>query len=240
MNRPTATPATGTGPLLSAGAAFTAGLLFGARPRNSNAARTLVTIGAAAFATLALLKTSEAAVRKAGTKRRASRVRFSLVLPRPVEQVFALCADFENFPRFIPRLQRVIDYGDGRSNWCAYTPGGGTIEWNTITTKFVTNSVIGWRSVPGSEVNMSGLLRFSPEAEGTCVRIVLDYEVTSSTLRDAVAALLAPRNATNFEEGIRALAKRLAEEPSALARELPAVISSDDATRRGYGADVTG
>jgi uncharacterized membrane protein len=227
MERPTTPAAADTRSALSALAAFSAGVLLGVRPSAPSRTRTLVTVSAAALAGLSLIKPSGAAVRKAGTRRRAGQVRFSLVIPRPVEQVFALCADFENFPHFIASLKRVIDYGDGRSHWSASTPGGGTVEWNTVTTKFVTNSVIGWRSAPGAEVQMNGLLRFMPDGDGTCVRIAIEYEVKSSSLRDAIAALLSPRNGERLEREIRALGRRVAGAPRALAKELPPVMTAE-------------
>ncbi len=226
MERPTALPGTDTRRLLSIAAALSAGLLLGSRPRRPSTARTAATVGAAALAMLAFVMPSSNVIRKAGKRRRAGHLRFSVVIPRPVEQVFALCADFENFPRLIKSLRRVTDYGDGRSLWCAITPAGGTIEWDSVTTKYVTNSVIGWESAPGAAVKMSGLLRFAPAGQGTCVRIALDYEVLSSNLRDAFAALLAPRNAPKLERQIRALAFDMTASSQELAGELPHVVSS--------------
>jgi uncharacterized membrane protein len=213
--------------LISAAAAFTAGALLGARSGRATPTRVALTLAAIGLTGLALAEPSSAALERKGKRRRSGSVRISLVVPRPVEQVFALCADFETFPRLLPNLERVTDYGDGRSHWWARTPGGGIVEWNTITNKFVTNTVIGWRSVPGSPVEMSGTLRFSPEGDGTCLRIALEYQVQSSSLRDSIAALLAPRNGPQLERQIRALAWRLAEEPEKLAHALPPVVSSD-------------
>jgi uncharacterized membrane protein len=146
-----------------------------------------------------------------------------------VEQVFALCADFETFPRLLPNVQQVTDYGDGRAHWWATSPAGDTIEWDTLINKFVTNSVIGWRSVPGSPVQVSGTMRFSPEGTGTCLRIAVDFAVQSSSLRDSIAALLSPRNGPRLEKQIRALSWRLAD-AEGITTALPPLVPGDAVT----------
>ena len=146
-----------------------------------------------------------ASIKRAGNRRRSGALRFSFVVRKPVEQVFAYFANFENFPRFIGALHSVTDSGDGRSRWRARTSSGRRIEWDANTTKFVTNSVIAWKSVRNSPVNTEGVLRFMPEDNGTCVRIAIDYSVPDGPLVDALAALLRRRRVKTLEQDIRAL-----------------------------------
>lgn len=190
-------------------AAIGGGMLLGARPRRNARARPYVTLAGLALLGIAAHRPLADALRKAGTRRRAGNLRFSFVVDRPVEEVFAFCADFENFPRFIGALREVRDAGDGRSHWCATTPSGGTIEWDAVTTKFVTNSVIGWRNVAGAPVATSGILRFSPEEGSTCVRVAIDYRVFKGSMADALAALVQPRRAHEIEVDIRRLETHL-------------------------------
>ena len=151
-------------------------------------------------------------------------LRFSFVVNRPVEEVFAFCADFENFPRVIGSLREVRDNGDGRSHWCATTPSGGTLEWDAETTKFVTNSVIGWRNAVGAPIATSGVLRFSPDSGSTCVRVAIDYRVFESGMADALAALVKPRRKRVLEEDVRRLEHEIIvlEEESAAAAQVTA------------------
>src|SRR6185503_7040497 len=97
---------------------------------------------------------------RAGAERRRVRLRTSLVVPMPVREAFAFCRDFENFPRVVLALERVVDYQDGRSHWEVRSPRGELLAWNTVVTKYVPNVVIAWHSVPGSVVDCSGLIRF--------------------------------------------------------------------------------
>ncbi|MEO8560950.1 MAG: SRPBCC family protein [bacterium] len=183
------------------------GVLVGARSRRRGpstiaAIAGLALVGAAAHRPLA------DALRRAGASRRSAHIRLSFVVPRSVHDVFRFCSDFENFPRFVGALRDVEDFGDGRSHWSAWTPTGGTVAWDAITTKFVTNRVIAWRSAPGSPVDTCGTLRFVREADGgTCVKVSLDYVVVDGSMADAVAALAIPRRSIDVESDIKRLAE---------------------------------
>ncbi|MDQ6633741.1 MAG: SRPBCC family protein [Gemmatimonadota bacterium] len=146
------------------------------------------------------------ALRRLGTRRRGTSVQLSFIVPRPVEQVFGFCRDFENFPRLIRALRDVRDHGDGRSHWCASTPSGGTVEWDTVTTKYVPNSVIAWESVGHSPVQMRAILRFLPEDGVTCMKVSVEYQVIEGTMRDALMALTTRSRRGNLASQIRRLA----------------------------------
>jgi uncharacterized membrane protein len=163
----------------------------------------LALIGAAARGPLA------DAVRRFGTRRRGTSVQLSFIVPRPVEQVFAFCRDFENFPRLIRTLRDVRDHGDGRSHWRASTPTGGTMEWDTVTTKYVPNSVIAWESVGHSPVRMRAILRFVPEGGATCLKVTAEYQVVEGSMRDALAALTTRSRRDKLASQIRRLADYL-------------------------------
>jgi uncharacterized membrane protein len=176
---------------------------MGPRARAAATVSGLALIGAAARGPLA------DALRRFGTRRRGTSVQLSFIVPRPVEQVFAFCRDFENFPRLIRTLRDVRDHGDGRSHWSASTPTGGTMEWDTVTTKYVPNSVIAWESVGHSPVEMRAILRFEPEDGATCVKVTAEYQVVEGSMRDALAALATTSRRERLASQIRRLADYL-------------------------------
>jgi uncharacterized membrane protein len=189
--------------------AVAGGALLAARPSRPSHARTAVTLAGVALLGAAATRPFGNAVRIAGGKRRNADVRQSFMIAQPVERVFAFCRDFENFPRFIGSLREVRDYGDGRSHWCASTPAGKTVEWDAVITKYVTNSVIGWRTVGASPVRSSGLIRMKPEDGGTCLQVTVSYQVNDSRFADSLASLAAPSLEHQLERDICKLASYL-------------------------------
>lgn len=142
-------------------------------------------------------------VRRTGAARRAVDMRMTVVVERPIAEVFEFCRDFENFPEVINGFLRVTDSQDGRSHWQVQTPRGEIIEWDALVTKYVPNSVIAWRSQPGSAVEASGLMRFAPlSANDTRVDVSLTYLPKHTGLADAFSALLARSNSRKLRTDI--------------------------------------
>jgi len=194
-------------PSLILGAA--GGALVGSRPRRSTAG-TLTALAGLALVGFAARRPVAQALRRAGTRRRSVRLRLSFVVPHPVGEVFRFCSDFENFPKFVRALRAVEDFGDGRSHWVGSTPSGGTLEWDALTTKFVTNRVIAWENTPRSPVRMNGTIRFVPEHTGeTCLKVALDYSAPTDRIADAVAALATRTLNHELETDIRRLGEKL-------------------------------
>ena len=189
--------------------AVVGGLLVGRSGRFSRHGRAAATVSGLALIGAAARGPLLESLRRTGTERRSASLRLSLVVAQPVEVVFAFVRDFENFPCIIGALRQVRDYGDGRSHWCVSTPTGRSLEWDTVTTKYVPHRVIAWQSVAGSPVNMSGLIRFTPEDSHTCLRLELDYQVREGGLADALIALTTPRREAELERDIRRLSTYL-------------------------------
>jgi len=185
------------------------GALVGGRARRTTAGA-LTAIAGLALVGIAARAPMAEALRRAGTRRRSVRLRLSFVVPHPVSEVFRFCSDFENFPKFIRALRAVEDFGDGRSHWVGSTPAGGTLEWDALTTKYVTNRVIAWQNTPRSPVRMNGTIRFVPEHTGeTCVKVALDYSAPTDRIADAVAALATRTLSHELESDIRRLGEKL-------------------------------
>jgi uncharacterized membrane protein len=126
-----------------------------------------------------------------GSGRRATEVEKTISLAAPVEQVWELCSNFENFPRFLSHLREVQETGEQRSHWVAVGLGGLPVEWDAIVTDWVPNQFIGWASVEGSPVDTSGRVRFRPTPDGnTEIDIQLSYSPPAGAANDAVATVI--------------------------------------------------
>ncbi len=133
-----------------------------------------------------------------GAGRRAVEIRKTLNIDAPVEEVYAFWSHFENFPRFMPHIHEIRDLGDGRSHWVASGPVGLSVQWNAVITRQEPNSLIAWKSEPGSLVESAGTVHFRPNSQGgTQLDIHMAYNPPAGALGHAVATIFGadPRRA---------------------------------------------
>src|SRR5579884_453229 len=116
----------------------------------------------------------------AGTRKRPAQPRSlwtSLLVNCSPEEAYRFWRDFENFPRFMNRLQSVTVHDDRQSRWVALGPMGRPISWNAEITEDRKNESICWRSLPGSDVEVHGEVRFeqAPAGRGTLIQARIEY-----------------------------------------------------------------
>lgn len=123
----------------------------------------------------------------------------------PVEEVFAFCSRWENFPRFMDHVREVR--GDGqRSHWVVDGPAGVPATWDALVTDFVPNRLLAWRSVPGSMVEQAGMMRFDENLDGTTrIHIRMSYNPPAGRLGHAVATLFRAHPERQMEEDFNRL-----------------------------------
>ena len=103
--------------------------------------------------------------------------------------------NLENLPRFMKHLQDVDEITGKRSHWVARIPGGiGTVEWDAEIIQEEENRIIAWRSLPGSEIQNSGEVRFEdvPGGFGTRVKTRISYRPPAGEIGEFAAKLLNP------------------------------------------------
>ncbi len=132
-------------------------------------------------------------LRNAGLARQTVNLHTTVIVDRPVREMFALCSNFENFPRVVGALRGVTDFDDGRSRWAIANASGQLLEWDVLVTKYVPGQVIAWESVPNAPVESNGVVRFAPEGpDRTRLDVTLRYRPTFTSLGDAVRAIVGP------------------------------------------------
>ena len=158
-------------------------------------------------------------LRRTGSARRSVDMRMTVVVERPVQEVFEFCRDFENFPTIVDVLLSVEDSQDGRSHWAVRSPRGEAIEWDAIVTKYVPNAVIAWESVPGSAVRAGGVMRFAPLSRNeTRLDISLTYLPLRTNLNEALHALLSAPNTQRIRGEVVRAAREVSSGPTAAVR----------------------
>ena len=142
-------------------------------------------------------------------------------LEKPLDEVYRFWRRFENLPRFMTYLTRVDDLGQGRSHWVAKGPAGVPVEWDAEIINEVENKVIGWRSLPGSQITTAGSVNFDTARNGqsTQVTVHLQYSPPAGRAGALVAQIFGREPSQTIREDLRRL-KHLLE-----AGEIPTAIN---------------
>lgn len=171
-------------------------------------------VGAAIGAVLgvtALDIVTAARLRRAATTRtmpredRAVRIEEVTTINRSVHDVYQFWHQFENFPKFMRHLDSVETLGEKHTRWRARAPAGMKVEWEAETLEDRDDEWIAWRSVPGSTIENSGSVRFSPApgARGTEVRVQIQYNPPAGTLGRSIAWLFGKDPEQQIREDLR-------------------------------------
>lgn len=119
----------------------------------------------------------------------------STTVKRPKEELYAYWRNLENLPNFMSHIEEVREVSDKRSEWTAEVPGGlGTIEWEAEIIWEQKNHSIAWKSLPDSEIENSGEVRFQDAGNGksTIVESRISYRPPAGKAGGLAAKLLNP------------------------------------------------
>ena len=151
---------------------------------------------------------------------RGTHVRESVRIECPVTEVYRFWRQLENLPRFMTHLERVIELEHGLSRWVAKGPGNLRVEWDAEIINEVENKVIGWRSLPGSDVVSAGSVNFSTVRGGaTQVSVHLQYATAAGRPGALLASLMGREPSRTIREDVRRLKQLL--EAGEIARSVP-------------------
>ena len=101
----------------------------------------------------------------------------TITVNKPVLEVYRFWRHLENLPRFMRHLESVISIGENRSHWVARGPLHMPLIWDAELLEERENTLLSWRSLPGSDIDHMGTVRFRelPNGRGTEVRLKLAY-----------------------------------------------------------------
>jgi uncharacterized membrane protein len=108
----------------------------------------------------------------------------------PVHDVFEFWRRYENWPQVMPHVREVGEIALDRHRWTIAGPEGDPLEWITVITRFRTDRVIEWETVPASVIKHAGRIRFRENRDGTTrVDITMNYIPPAGPAGHAVAVL---------------------------------------------------
>jgi uncharacterized membrane protein len=134
------------------------------------------------------------------------KVEESITISKPASELFRFWRNLENLGRFMSHLDSVRVEGN-RSHWVACGPLGTHAEWDAEIITERPNELIGWRSLPGSEVDTAGSVHFRelPGGRGTEVRVTLKYDPPAGKVGAAAARLFGQSPQAQIREDLRRL-----------------------------------
>jgi uncharacterized membrane protein len=135
----------------------------------------------------------------------------SILVNKSPQEVYDFWRDLQNFSGFMDQIESVRVTGDRRTHWTARLPGGRTVEWDSETVENPPD-MISWHSLPGSDVQNSGTVRFkrAPGGRGTLVTLDLAYAPPGGILATGLAKLFRSEPGQMAEQALRA-AKQVLE-----------------------------
>ncbi|MEO8288161.1 MAG: SRPBCC family protein [Chloroflexota bacterium] len=116
------------------------------------------------------------------------RVEKDITVNAPVDRVYKMWTDFENFPSFMDHVISVKKTGDDQLHWVAKI-GPITKEWDAEVRGLVENRTVTWRSKSGAE--NAGAVTLAERGNLTEMHVVIEYEPTwLETIGDAITGAL--------------------------------------------------
>jgi uncharacterized membrane protein len=125
-----------------------------------------------------------------GVGQRAVTIEKTITVPIPVDQLYALWSQPENFPRFMAHVRSVRQVSGERSHWVVSGPAGLSVSWEAIVTQRLPNQLLAWQTVPGSLVSHAGTVRFERGGDSTRIDLRLRYDPPAGVLGHLLATLL--------------------------------------------------
>jgi uncharacterized membrane protein len=118
------------------------------------------------------------------------KVEKSLTINRPASELYNFWRDLTNLPRVFEHLKSVEMQDGNVSHWVATGPADVNVEWDAEVLNDHENNLIAWRSLPESQVETAGSVRFQPtnNDRGTQVTVSMKYNPPGGQFADKVAS----------------------------------------------------
>ena len=123
--------------------------------------------------------------------RRGLDARKTIVIHAPVERVFNLLSDAENFPHFTSTVKSVQCLGENRVQKMVTIPGGREVVLEERITRREPNEFFAWESDEQSAIQYEGTARFSAlDDNATRIDVWMTYNPPGGVLGHSVAHLM--------------------------------------------------
>jgi len=146
----------------------------------------------------------------------------SITIEKSAGELYGFWHNFENHALISDHLDSVKVTGPLTSHWIAKGPGDSAVEWDAEVINDRPNELIAWQTLPGSDIEHAGSVRFrpSPGGLGTEVTVTMQYYPPAGAVGAGLANLIHWNPADQTAEMLKRL-KLLMETERILAPERP-------------------
>ncbi|OWW22078.1 SRPBCC family protein [Noviherbaspirillum denitrificans] len=186
--------------------------LLGAAARSPGSVRNRIGLATAALAGIAALdllssidNTQRKQMGQGPTITGEVKLEKSITVNLSPEECYRFWHDFASFPRFMKHLESVEITGGNRMHWKAKAPVGSSVEWDAELVADEPGRLLAWRSLPGSQVDNEGVVRFepAPDGRGTILRVMMRYTPPGGIAGALVAKMFGEEPSQQIDEDLR-------------------------------------
>jgi uncharacterized membrane protein len=85
----------------------------------------------------------------------------------PISDLFDFWTNPENYPRAFSHVAKIERLGENLFRWTISGPAGIPIGWDGMITRIVPNTLVEWKSMPGSSIGNFGVVHFDPHYDAS-------------------------------------------------------------------------
>jgi uncharacterized membrane protein len=124
----------------------------------------------------------------------------------PVSDVFDFWVNPENYPRVFSHISAIDRLGENLFRWTVTGPAGIPVHWEGVITRTVPNTIVQWKSLPGSTVGNLGFIRVDPNYDAsTRVLVRMFYRPPAGILGKFFAQMFGPDPRKTLDQDLKRL-----------------------------------
>ncbi|MBZ5523685.1 MAG: SRPBCC family protein [Acidobacteriia bacterium] len=173
------------------GAAGAGLALYGMTRKEKGAAeKALTALGASMFVS-STMRNNLAATLALSEETPGFEIERTIKINAPISDLYDFWANPENYPRVLSHVARIDRLGENLYRWTLDGPAGVPVGWEGVITRAIPNTLVEWKSLPGSSIGNFGIVRFHPDYDATTrVNIRMFYRPPAGILGRFLADLL--------------------------------------------------
>jgi uncharacterized membrane protein len=132
------------------------------------------------------------------------RVQKTVTVLRPPDVLYSYWRGLDRLPTFMDHVESVTVEDGKRSHWTVKAPANQVVQWDAEIYDERESERIAWRSLPGSQIENTGEVRFTPapDGKGTEVEVVLTYQPPGGKAGATLAKLFGEEPSQQLDEDL--------------------------------------